>query len=212
MTQMSTSKGIFITFEGIDGCGKSTQVKMLVEALNKHQRKTILVREPGGTTISEEIRDILLHRHLADICDRTEALLMTGSRAQLTYEIILPNLNQGKNVIADRYYDSTLAYQGGGRELDLDWLIKLNQFATYDLEPNVTFFVDVLPEEAIRRKSQELDRIERAGIELQMRVRNIYLDLANRFQDRFVVLDGHESIENIHGHILSELRRRKLFL
>ncbi|MDD9888444.1 MAG: dTMP kinase [Candidatus Marinimicrobia bacterium] len=209
---MSTSKGIFITFEGIDGCGKSTQVKMLVEALNKHQRKTILVREPGGTTISEEIRDILLHRHLADICDRTEALLMTGSRAQLTYEIILPNLNQGKNVIADRYYDSTLAYQGGGRELDLDWLIKLNQFATYDLEPNVTFFVDVLPEEAIRRKSQELDRIERAGIELQMRVRNIYLDLANRFQDRFVVLDGHESIENIHGHILSELRRRKLFL
>jgi len=209
---MSTSKGIFITFEGIDGCGKSTQVKMLVEALNKHQRKTILVREPGGTTISEEIRDILLHRHLADICDRTEALLMTGSRAQLTYEVILPNLNQGKNVIADRYYDSTLAYQGGGRELDLDWLIKLNQFATYDLEPNVTFFVDVLPEEAIRRKSQEPDRIERAGIELQMRVRNIYLDLANRFQERFVVLDGHESIENIHGDILSELRRRKLFL
>ncbi len=209
---MSTSKGIFITFEGIDGCGKSTQVKMLVEALNKHQRKTILVREPGGTTISEEIRDILLHRHLADICDRTEALLMTGSRAQLTYEVILPNLNQGKNVIADRYYDSTLAYQGGGRELDLDWLIKLNQFATYDLEPNVTFFVDVLPEEAIRRKSKEPDRIERAGIELQMRVRNIYLDLANRFQDRFVVLDGHESIENIHGDILSELRRRKLFL
>ncbi len=209
---MSTSKGTFITFEGIDGCGKSTQVKMLVEALNKHQRKTILVREPGGTTISEEIRDILLHRHLADICDRTEALLMTGSRAQLTYEVILPNLNQGKNVIADRYYDSTLAYQGGGRELDLDWLIKLNQFATYDLEPNVTFFVDVLPEEAIRRKSQEPDRIERAGIDLQMRVRNIYLDLANRFQERFVVLDGHESIENIHGDILSELRRRKLFL
>ena len=212
MTQMSTSKGIFITFEGIDGCGKSTQVKMLVEALNKHQRKTILVREPGGTNISEEIRDILLHRHLADICDRTEALLMTGSRAQLTYEVILPNLNQGKNVIADRYYDSTLAYQGGGRELDLDWLIKLNQFATYDLEPNVTFFVDVLPEEAIRRKSQEPDRIELAGIKLQMRVRNIYLDLANRFQERFVVLDGHESIENIHGDILSELRRRKLFL
>ena len=209
---MSTSKGTFITFEGIDGCGKSTQVKMLVEALNKQQRKTILVREPGGTTISEEIRDILLHRHLADICDRTEALLMTGSRAQLTYEVILPNLNQGKNVIADRYYDSTLAYQGGGRELDLDWLIKLNQFATYGLEPNVTFFVDVLTEEAIRRKSQEPDRIERAGIELQMRVRNIYLDLANRFQERFVVLDGHESIENIHGDILSELRRRKLFL
>ncbi len=209
---MSSSKGNFITFEGIDGCGKSTQVKMLVEAMNRSNQKTISVREPGGTVISEEIRQILLHSHLQDICDRTEALLMTGSRAQLTYEVILPNLNQGKNVIADRYYDSTLAYQGGGRELDLDWLIKLNQFATYDLEPNVTFFVDVLPEEAIRRKSQEPDRIELAGIELQMRVRNIYLDLANRFQERFVVLDGHESIENIHGDILSELRRRKLFL
>tara|TARA_B100001750_G_scaffold62533_1_gene49691 strand:- start:546 stop:1175 length:630 start_codon:yes stop_codon:yes gene_type:complete len=208
---MSTSKGTFITFEGIDGCGKSTQVKMLVEALNKNQRKTILVREPGGTTISEEIREILLHRHLTDICDRTEALLMTGSRAQLTYEVILPNLNQGRNVIADRYYDSTLAYQGGGRKLDLEWLIQLNQFATYELEPNVTFFVDVLPEEAARRKSQQPDRIERAGIELQTRVRNAYLELVNRFQERFVVVDGHSTIENIHGTILSELRRRQLY-
>lgn len=211
MIPMSTSKGTFITFEGIDGCGKSTQVKMLVEALNKNQRKTILVREPGGTTISEEIREILLHRHLTDICDRTEALLMTGSRAQLTYEVILPNLNQGRNVIADRYYDSTLAYQGGGRKLDLEWLIQLNQFATYELEPNVTFFVDVLPEEAARRKSQEPDRIERAGIELQTRVRNAYLELVNRFQERFVVVDGHSTIENIHGTILSELRRRQLY-
>ena len=211
MILMSTSKGTFITFEGIDGCGKSTQVKMLVEALNKNQRKTILVREPGGTTISEEIREILLHRHLTDICDRTEALLMTGSRAQLTYEVILPNLNQGRNVIADRYYDSTLAYQGGGRKLDLEWLIQLNQFATYELEPNVTFFVDVLPEEAARRKSQQPDRIERAGIELQTRVRNAYLELVNRFQERFVVVDGHSTIENIHGTILSELRRRQLY-
>ncbi len=209
---MSTSKGKLITFEGIDGCGKSTQVKMLVETMNRSGVKTILVREPGGTTISEEIRDILLHRHLEDICDRTEALLMTGSRAQLTFEVIQPNLIAGNNVIADRYYDSTLAYQGGGRKLDLELLIKLNYFATYDLEPNITFFVDVLPEEAARRKSQEKDRIERAGIELQARVRNAYLDLANRFQERFVVIDGHDSIENIHGSILSELRRRKLFL
>ncbi|MEA1882397.1 MAG: dTMP kinase, partial [Candidatus Marinimicrobia bacterium] len=160
---MSTSKGKLITFEGIDGCGKSTQVKMLVETMNRSGVKTILVREPGGTTISEEIRDILLHRHLEDICDRTEALLMTGSRAQLTFEVIQPNLIAGNNVIADRYYDSTLAYQGGGRKLDLELLIKLNYFATYDLEPNITFFVDVLPEEAARRKSQEKDRIERAG-------------------------------------------------
>ena len=208
---MSSFKGNFITFEGIDGCGKSTQVKMLVEAMNRSNQKTISVREPGGTVISEEIRQILLHNHLQDICDRTEALLMTGSRAQLTYQLILPKLNAGINVIADRYLDSTLAYQGGGRNIKIDWLIKLNEFATYDLEPKATFFIDVLPEEAVRRKSKEKDRIERAGIELQTRVRKAYLELSNRFQERFVIIDGHDSIDDIHGSILAELRRRKLF-
>jgi dTMP kinase len=207
---MSISKGSFITFEGIDGCGKSTQVKMLVDAMNSVKKNTILVREPGGTTISEEIREILLHRHLSDISDRTEALLMTGSRAQLTYEIVMPNLINGKNVVADRFYDSTLAYQGGGRKLDLDWLIKLNHFATYELEPDVTFLVDILPEEASKRKSKEEDRIERAGIELQTLVRNTYLELSIKFKERFVVIDGHETIENIHTSILDELRRRQI--
>ncbi|HCI16316.1 MAG TPA: dTMP kinase [Candidatus Marinimicrobia bacterium] len=211
MTPMSIFKGKFITFEGIDGCGKSTQVKLLIDSLNRSENKTILVREPGGTTISEEIRDILLHRHLEDICDRTEALLMTGSRAQLTYEIIQPNLSAGINVIADRYTDSTLAYQGGGRNIELEWLIQLNRFATYNLEPNVTFFVDILPEEASRRKSQEKDRIERAGIDLQAKVRNAYLELVDRFQDRFVLINGHDTIENIHGSILLEIQRRHLF-
>ena len=203
---MSSSKGNFITFEGIDGCGKSTQVKMLVEAMNRSNQKTISVREPGGTVISEEIRQILLHNHLQDICDRTEALLMTGSRAQLTYQLILPKLNAGINVIADRYLDSTLAYQGGGRNIKIDWLIKLNEFATYDLEPKATFFIDVLPEEAVRRKSKEKDRIERAGIELQTRVRKAYLELSNRFQERFVIIDGHESIDDIHAVSYTHLR------
>ena len=207
---MSISKGSFITFEGIDGCGKSTQVKMLVESMNSVEKNTILVREPGGTTISEEIREILLHRHLSDISDRTEALLMTGSRAQLTYEIVMPNLINGKNVVADRFYDSTLAYQGGGRNLDLDWLIKLNDFAAYELEPDVTFLVDILPEEASKRKSKEEDRIERAGIELQTLVRNTYLELSIKFKERFVVIDGHETIESIHASILDELRRRQI--
>jgi len=207
---MSISKGHFITFEGIDGCGKSTQVKMLVENMNSIEKKTILVREPGGTTISEEIREILLHRHLSDISDRTEALLMTGSRAQLTYEVIMPNLINGRNVVADRFYDSTLAYQGGGRKLDLDWLIKLNYFAIYELEPNVTFFIDILPEEASKRKNKEEDRIEGAGIEFQTLVRNTYLELSIRFKERFIVIDGHDTIENIHESILAELRRRQI--
>jgi len=207
---MSISKGHFITFEGIDGCGKSTQVKMLVEAMNRIEKKTILVREPGGTTISEEIREILLHRHQSNISDRTEALLMTGSRAQLTYEVIMPNLINGRNVVADRFYDSTLAYQGGGRKLDLDWLIKLNYFATYELEPDLTFFVDILPEEASKRKNKEEDRIEGAGIEFQTLVRNTYLELSIRFKERFIVINGHDTIENIHKSILAELRRRQI--
>ena len=206
---MSTSKGKFITFEGIDGCGKSTQVKKLVEFFNKTKKTTIFVREPGGTQISEEIREILLNRHLEDISDRTEALLMTGSRSQLTHEIIIPNLNKGVHVVADRYSDSTLAYQGGGRQIDIEWLIRLNQFATYDIEPNVTFYIDVLPEEALKRKNQEKDRIEMAGIELQSRVRNAYLELAKRFQRRYIIIDGHDSIDNIHDVIINHIKQRK---
>lgn len=209
MIQMSTSKGKFITFEGIDGCGKSTQVKKLVEFFNKTKKTAIFVREPGGTQISEEIREILLNRHLEDISDRTEALLMTGSRSQLTHEIIIPNLNKGLHVVADRYSDSTLAYQGGGRQIDIEWLIRLNQFATYDIEPNVTFYIDVLPEEALKRKNQEKDRIEMAGIELQSRVRNAYLELAKRFQRRYIIIDGHDSIDNIHDVIINHIKQRK---
>ena len=206
---MSTSKGKLITFEGIDGCGKSTQVKKLVEFFNKTKKTAIFVREPGGTQISEEIREILLNRHLEDISDRTEALLMTGSRSQLTHEIIIPNLSKGLHVVADRYSDSTLAYQGGGRQIDIEWLIRLNQFATYDIEPNVTFYIDVLPEEALKRKNQEKDRIEMAGIELQSRVRNAYLELAKRFQSRYIIIDGHDSIDNIHDVIINHIKKRK---
>ena len=207
---MSISKGKFISFEGIDACGKSTQVKLLLKEMNTSSNKTILVREPGGSTISEEIRDILLNSKLNEMSDRTEALLMTGSRAQLTYEKIISNLDEGKNVIADRYSDSTLAYQGGGRGLDIEWLIKLNQFATYNLSPDVTFLIDLHPEEAIKRKDVENDRIEKAGIDLQINVRNTYLEIAKRFDDRIVVLDGHNQVNIIHQKIVKELSRRKI--
>ena len=206
----SISKGRFISFEGIDACGKSTQVKLLLNEMNTSSNKTILVREPGGSTISEEIRDILLNSKLNEMSDRTEALLMTGSRAQLTYEKIMSNLDEGKNVIADRYSDSTLAYQGGGRGLDIEWLIKLNQFATYNLSPDVTFLIDLHPEEAIKRKDIENDRIEKAGIDLQINVRNAYLQIAKRFDDRIVVLDGHNQVNIIHQKIVKELSRRKI--
>ena len=199
----------FITFEGIDGCGKATQARLLLEHMNNSGVETILVREPGGTNISESIREILLHSNSGKMGDRTESLLMTASRAQLTQEIIVPNIEQGKFVIADRYSDSTLAYQGGGRNLDIEWLIELNNYATFTLLPDITLFVDIRPEEALRRLDNNKDRIEGIGIEFQTRVRKTYHELAERFNDRYVILDGYGEKGDIHRKVLNEMRRRK---
>ena len=205
----SSNNAKFITFEGIDGCGKSTQAKLLLEYMNKSGVETILVREPGGTNISESIREILLHSSSGQMGDRTESLLMTASRAQLTQEVIIPNMDQGKFVIADRYSDSTLAYQGGGRNLDIEWLIELNNYATFTLLPDITFFVDIRSEEALRRLDSNKDRIEGEGIEFQTRVRKTYQILAERFNDRYVILDGYGEIGDIHQKVLNEMIRRK---
>ncbi|MDP6533487.1 MAG: dTMP kinase [Candidatus Marinimicrobia bacterium] len=203
-------KGSFITFEGIDGCGKSTQAKLLLEYLNSNGTNAILVREPGGTRISEEIRQVLLNTDRRELTHRTEALLMTASRAQLTDEIIIPNLEDGKTVIADRYIDSTVAYQGGGRGIEIAWLHELNQFATDRLLPNITFFVDILPEEASRRKDFESDRIEEGGLDLQYRVRDTYLSLAEKEPNRIIVIDGYGSEAEIHQKIIEEINRRNI--
>ena len=206
----SLNNGKFITFEGIDGCGKSTQARLLLEHMNNSGVETILVREPGGTNISESIREILLHSNSSgQMGDRTESLLMTASRAQLTQEVIGPNMDQGKFVIADRYSDSTLAYQGGGRNLDIEWLIELNNYATFTLLPDITFFVDIRPEEALRRLDNDKDRIEGDGIEFQTRVRKTYHELAERFNDRYVILDGYGEKGDIHRMVLNEMKRRK---
>ena len=207
MSSLSNAK--FITFEGIDGCGKSTQARLLLDHMNNSGVETILVREPGGTNISESIREILLHSSSSQMGDRTESLLMTASRAQLTQEVIIPNIDQGKFVIADRYSDSTLAYQGGGRNLDIEWLIELNNYATFTLLPDITFFVDIRPEEALRRKNSDKDRIEGEGIELQTRVRKTYQILAERFNDRYVIIDGYAEKGEIHQKVLNEMKRRK---
>ena len=207
MSSLNNAK--FITFEGIDGCGKSTQARLLLDHMNTSGVETILVREPGGTNISESIREILLHSSSSQMGDRTESLLMTASRAQLTQEVIIPNMDQGKFVIADRYSDSTLAYQGGGRNLDIEWLIELNNYATFTLLPDITFFVDIRPEEALRRLDNDKDRIEGEGIEFQTRVRKTYHELAERFNDRYVILDGYGEKGDIHRMVLNEMKRRK---
>ena len=212
MTQMSTSdKARFISFEGIDGSGKTTQAKLLLDKLIQKGKQGILVREPGGTPVSEAIRHVLLTKGNRQMVARTEALLMTASRSQLTKEVILPNLEQNRWVIADRYADSTLAYQGGGRELNLDWLQDLNKFATYNLEPNITFVIDILPKEALRRRGQTEDRIEEEGITFQKQVRRTYLELAQQYSDRIIVIDGHMDREIIRDNIWDEIKRRYFF-
>ena len=197
-----SNKGTFISFEGIDGCGKSTQVRLLMERLKKENIKSILVREPGGTTISEDLRAILLSNQNTNMESRTEALLMTASRSQLTNEKIIPALDKGVCVVADRFKDSTLAYQGGGRGLDLDFLLKLNDFATYDIDPDITFNIDLEAELAFdRSKSNESDRIENAGIDFQKRVRNSYVDISKRFFKRVITVNGEDSISLIQNTI-----------
>ena len=209
MTQMSTlDKARFISFEGIDGSGKSTQATLFLDRLIQQGKEGILVREPGGTPISEAIRHVLLTKGNRQMVARTEALLMTASRSQLTKEVILPNLEQNRWVIADRYADSTLAYQGGGRELNLDWLQDLNKFATYNLEPNITFVIDILPKEALGRRGQTEDRIEVEGIAFQKKVRQTYLELAQQYSDRIIVIDGHMDREIIQDNIWDEIKRR----
>jgi len=200
---------LFISFEGIDNCGKSTQIKLLVDKLNKEKIKTILVREPGGTDISEKIRTILLDKTLNNMESKTEALLMIASRAQLTKEIIIPKLQEGFIVLADRYKDSTIAYQGSRKGLNIDLLEKMNNFATFGLDPDITFLFDISSKVGVeRRGNQNLDRIEKAGEKFQELVRNQYLKLALKKKDRFVVLDGNLSIQSIQAIIWKNIRNK----
>ena len=206
------NKSYFITFEGIDGSGKSTQAKLLIKKLGSSSIQTCFIREPGGTKISEEIRHVLLNKRDEDMIDRTEALLMCASRAQLTKNIIIPELESGKWVIADRYSDSTLAYQGGGRGIDLDCLIKLNEFATFGTVPDITFYIDIDAETGFqRRKNISADRIESAGIEFQDKIRIKYLEIIDYFSERCVYVDGNLSIDAIFEIIWEEIKNRTSF-
>ena len=167
---------------------------------------SILVREPGGIELSEDIRTILLNNRNSTMSSRTEALLMTASRAQLTKRKIIPALENGTCVIADRFKDSTLAYQGGGRGLNINSLINLNNFATYELDPDMTIFLDVSVEVALQRSNKSNpDRIESEGINFQNNVRNCYLTLANKFPNRITKINGANSIEVIHRTIWGKI-------
>ena len=203
----SISSGKFITVEGIDGCGKTTQAEFIIDGLVEAGLSAKLVREPGGDPISESIRKLLLHAE-ESMSDRAEALLMIASRAQLTDKVILPQIIDGKWVVADRYADSTLAYQGGGRGLSVNSLDMINEFGTYTLKPDLTFFMDISVDIANSRMRVEKDRIEKEGNDFQQRVRDQYLKLSEEDSDRVVVINGDKSIDEIKADIWTHIKEK----
>ncbi|MFZ8847599.1 MAG: dTMP kinase [Candidatus Hydrothermia bacterium] len=195
---MDKSKyGRLITFEGIEGCGKSTLAKELYEYLKSKNYKVIFTREPGGGKLGEKIREILLSNEF-EIPDYSELFLFLASRYEHTKNVIIPRLKEGYIVISDRYMDSTIAYQGYGRKIDLKLLEKLNEIATLGIKPDLTFLID-LPEEISfnRLKDKILDRIESEEIEFYKRVRFGYIEIARNEPLRFIILDGTMELQTL---------------
>lgn len=207
--QETKKRGLFITFEGIEGCGKSTQSKALADYFSANNIPFAATREPGGTLISEKIRDILLDVENTEMNPETELLLYMASRSQHTKEIIIPALEAGKHVICDRYYDSTLAYQGAARDLDSKFIDLLIDFATYATSPDITFLLDITLEESQHRmRDRNKDRIEQEAKEFHQKVRAEFLNLAIKYNNRFVIINGSQEPEMILNQIKSEIQQK----
>lgn len=193
---------MLITFEGIDGCGKSTQIELLKNYLDTLKVVYVVFREPGGTEISEKIRSLLLH-DTGEMDPVTELLLFSAARSQLIREKVIPLLNEKKIVILDRFYDSTTAYQGYGREsADLDSIFSLNRLASHQLTPNITFYLRIKPELAALRTQHTLkDRMERAGTDFFNKVSEGYDELATK-EERIFTIDATNSANKIHRQIV----------
>ena len=203
---------MFITFEGLDFCGKSTQVKLLVKYLEEKNRKIEIIREPGGTPISEKIRDVLLDNKNSEMTEVTEMLLFAASRSQLVNEVILPKLEEGYYIISDRFHDSSIAYQGYGRQIDLDFVTKLQMFVIKNTLPDLTFFIDIPISEVEKRKNlfkNEPDRIESSKSLFYERVLAGYNKITVE-QKRFKRIDGLLSKEQIHNKIVKEITNYEL--
>ena len=202
------SKGLFITFEGIDGCGKSTQLELLKEDFRKEDLDFIEVREPGGTAVGEKIRNILLDRQNDSMTRMAELLLFEAARAQITEEVIIPALMSGKHVICDRFYDSTSAYQGYANKMGRDLTDFLNVKATSGVSPDLTFLLDIDPKTACDRRTGrggEEDRIELMGLSYQEKVREGYIELSKEEDKRIRVIDATMTREKIYSEIRKQV-------
>jgi len=199
-------KGYFITFEGAEGSGKSTQIRNAVAFLKKKGRAVVMLREPGGTRISEAIRNILLDKDLKEMAHVTELLLYLAARAQIVREKILPALKKGKVVISDRFEDSTMAYQGFGRKIPLEAIEEASKLVRGALKPDLTFVLDIDIEKGLARGGRH-DRIEREALSFHRRVRKGFLALARKEPRRMVVLDTSKSVESVSQKVRERLER-----
>ena len=205
---------MFITFEGPDGGGKTTQVAMTVETLKAREHNVLLTREPGGTDIGNQIRHVLHDMKNQAMHPRTELLMYSASRAQIVEEVIKPQLAKGGLVICDRFFDSTYAYQGYGHGLDLNHLKQITEFATGGLRPDLTILLDIAPEDSLQRRLSSLDkggewnRLDAMAIDFHKRVRDGYHALVAAEPNRWVVVNAAQSVEKVQADILAVLDKR----
>jgi dTMP kinase len=203
MTQVM-KKGLFITFEGLDGSGKTTQIKLLYDYLKERGLDVITAVEPGGTEIGRKIRKILLDKDNHEMSYKTETLLFLASRAELVSKVISPALNKGRIVICDRFFDSTVVYQGIARGLGVDEILNMSLWATGGVVPDITFLLSVKPDKGKKRMdraSKKRDRLELEKDNFRREVYKGYLSIAGKHKERFVVIDGEKNIEDISEEV-----------
>lgn len=199
--------GLFVTFEGGDASGKTTQIGLLADWLKKQGRTVLVTREPGGSDLGNELRDIVLHRR-GFIAPRAEALIYAADRAHHIHEVVRPALERGEVVLQDRYLDSSVAYQGAGRVLDPSEVREVSLWATEGLMPDVTVLLDVPADIGLTRQASEeraYDRLEAEALEFHERVRDSYLAIAQENPDRVVVIDGTAAIDEVHRAVLERV-------
>ncbi len=206
---------LFITFEGGEGSGKSSALRLLDERLRAEGYQTVLTREPGGTPIAEQIRNVILDKGNTEMDSRTEALLYAASRRQHLVEKVWPAIKEGKLVLCDRYLDSSLAYQGGARGLGIDNVLNVNMFATEGTFPDLTLLFDIEPELGLERiaknAEREVNRLDLEKIEFHRGVRKTFLELAARYPERFVIIDASQPldkvVEDAYATVIARLKK-----